>query len=289
MYEINSQKPLVSVIIPSFNHEVYIRDAIISVINQTYTNIELIVVDDGSTDNSINIIDELQKRYHFIKIFQSNKGLSKTLTDTIKNYCNGYYISVCASDDYWREDKIEVQVKFMQLNVNNAMCYSKCYYIDEKSNLKFQNIRENMYKGGNIFNDLLLVKYNLPVSYLIKKEVLKEIGYYPDNIYCEDFYMNLKISKNYTIGFIDDYLMFYRVQANSYKKALKIIKSQYAILLDYQNESIYKKALLEWKLRSFSMQSYYPELKRECISFVFDLKLIFHLRYWKSILKLIIK
>lgn len=292
MNDLEVRTPLVSVIIPSYNHAKYITQAIESVINQTYPNIELFVVDDGSTDNSKEIIERLQEKYHFEMIFQENKGLAKTLTETITTKCNGEYISICASDDFWNLEKIAKQVKFCESRPEFGLCFSKCYYIDSNSEiLKNERlyVQEKEYKSGYIFDDLLLLKYHLPVSYMYKKTVLSEIGYFPENVFCEDYYMNLKISEKYPIGYIDEYLLYYRYETNSASKTLKIMNSQKLILNLYRIHPQYKKAFKEYKIRALSSFSYYSLLKKEALNYLLNIGFSVDLRVFKSILKIVFK
>ncbi len=101
--KMNKQKPLVSVVIPCYNHENFVQDSIQSVIDQTYQNIELIIIDDGSKDGSVEKIQEMipacQERFvRFEFRHRPNKGLSATLNEALE-WCEGEYYSPIASDD----------------------------------------------------------------------------------------------------------------------------------------------------------------------------------------------
>src|SRR5690606_27530759 len=119
--------PLVSVIIPCFNHEKYIKECLLSVINQSYKNVQLIVIDDGSTDRSVEIIKELKQQNDFIFEEQLNSGISKTLNKAITKYAEGEYIAILASDDYWHSDKLSKQVSFIEQNPEYAMVCSEAF------------------------------------------------------------------------------------------------------------------------------------------------------------------
>src|SRR5690349_13476521 len=97
--------PLVSVIVPSYNHEKFITECVESIMQQTYKNFELTVIDDGSRDGSRDILKQLQDKYGFNLVLQENIGLTSTLNKGIQNWGTGKYISFCASDDYWALDK----------------------------------------------------------------------------------------------------------------------------------------------------------------------------------------
>ena len=106
--------PLVTVIVPSYNHKRFIIQCLDSIKDQTYPNIQWIVVDDGSKDGSQELLKEKQNYYGYELYLQENKGLSATLTDMIKNYGKGKYVACCASDDAWLPDKIKIQVEYME-------------------------------------------------------------------------------------------------------------------------------------------------------------------------------
>ncbi len=113
--------PLVSVVIPNYNYALYIGKCIESILAQTYGNIEVIVVDDGSTDNS----HEVLKRYvdKVRVIYSHNFGVNHARNLGIRN-CNGKFVSFCDSDDYWEPEKIQLQVDLMNENPNLSLVYT---------------------------------------------------------------------------------------------------------------------------------------------------------------------
>ena len=117
-------KPLISVVIPTHNDSKYIKEAILSVINQTYNNLEIIVIDDFSSDNTIEIIKSFNDKR--IKIIQndSNKGAAYSRNIGIKN-CAGDFISFMDGDDVWSLNKTEEQIKFMK---KNNYAFTSCLY-----------------------------------------------------------------------------------------------------------------------------------------------------------------
>lgn len=123
--------PLVSIIVPNYNKEKYIEKCIDSVLKQSYTNYELIIVDDGSTDNSIDIIN----RYNSNKIklikLSKNTGIANARNKGIK-CANGRMICFLDSDDYWNKDKLKIQVNYMIQN-KISFCFSEYYFVrDDK-------------------------------------------------------------------------------------------------------------------------------------------------------------
>jgi alpha-1,3-rhamnosyltransferase len=121
--------PLISIIIPAYNHELYVERAIVSVLNQSYENIDLVVVDDGSSDNTWDVIQNVHRKYDGkFKIFtQENKGVCKTLNFGISN-SSGEYIAVLASDDYYAPNKLEKQIKtFLESPAVVGLVHSSAY------------------------------------------------------------------------------------------------------------------------------------------------------------------
>ena len=103
--------PLVSVIVVCYNHEKFINECIDSIMHQSYTNIEVLVFDNGSTDNSPSILKELQTKYKFKLTCQENIGATRALNIGVR-MAKGKYISPISTDDFWPLDKIEIGVNF---------------------------------------------------------------------------------------------------------------------------------------------------------------------------------
>ena len=121
----------VSVLIPCYNHQDFVSQTINSVMNQTFSDFELIVIDDGSKDNSVAIIKELQNKFKFKFISRHNKGLVPTVNELISLSTGKYYV-IFASDDVMLPNRLERQVGFLDSNLEFGMCHSGCEWIDEQ-------------------------------------------------------------------------------------------------------------------------------------------------------------
>jgi len=278
--------PLVSVVVPCYNHEYYVEKTIESIINQTYKNIELIVIDDGSKDNSVKVIQELADKYDFTFIHRPNKGLSATLNEGIK-LSKGKYFCVCASDDYYALDKIEKQVAFMEENNEFGMCYGKVIEFNNES-LKKRN--KTNYKTGMIFDNLFLQDFSCPaVTVMVKQKVFKDIGFFDENLAIEDWDMWLRIAYSYKIGFLDEYIAYYRLHDNNFhKQSDKIYENQKKILSKWINNKLYNEAIMKVNESYFVSLSIYNKIKaiKFLIMNFFQIKKSF--LFVKGLIKLII-
>ena len=126
--------PKVTVILTSYNQAQYVAQAIQSVLNQTFTDFELFIVDDGSTDNSQEIIKTFTDPRIKFFLYRKNLGALKAIKEPI-NSANGKYIATQHSDDLWTADKLEKQVDFLEKNPDYAACFTQAEFIDETGNL----------------------------------------------------------------------------------------------------------------------------------------------------------
>ena len=134
-------KSLVSVIVPAYNHEKYVQDTIKSIINQTYPNIELIVIDDGSKDLTWQKIQEIKEECEkrFVNIHfetKQNEGTCKTMNKLL-SYANGDFIYLIASDDLAKPQAIEKEVEFLSKNPDYALCVGDNELIDANSTVGY--------------------------------------------------------------------------------------------------------------------------------------------------------
>lgn len=246
-----SQEPLVTVIVPSYNHAAYITQTLESIFIQSYKNIELIVIDDNSQDNSVEVINNILLKHNFNFITHKiNKGLSYTLNEAIR-ISKGKYISAIASDDYWPDYKIAKQVEVLESNPEYAVCFGKQVGFNNTGKLKeYENAK---YRSGYIFNELITWKFSIPaLTVMIRKSVFDVVGLYDPSIAIEDWYMWLKISKKYPIYFLNEVLGFYRLHENNMsKKLLWMINEKRKILDLWQEDNIYQDALAIHNVMSF--------------------------------------
>jgi len=235
--------PLVTVIISCHNHQDYIRQCIESVYRQTYPHIELIVFDDGSSDNSAEILQSLSTRYGFTLEIQENAGLARTLNRALKK-ATGKYINPLGSDDILMPDKIEKQVAYLERHEDVALLGGNILYINGDGVIsrqqKIMPCRELDF--ATIFLD---IKSGPPAATsLIRAGVLREIGgYNPDNN-LEDLYIWLKIAHaGYRIAVLNDVLAYYRKHdTNTTRDYRFMTESMLGIFAEYRDHPGYEQA-----------------------------------------------
>lgn len=209
--------PLISVVMPSYNAEKYIHKAIYSVLNQSYTNFELIVVDDCSIDNTLNILRELSKKHLNIKVFSNEKnlGVSKTRNKGILE-AKGEYIALIDSDDIWTDEKLAKQVELLS-NYEAQIAYCSYGFINEKD----QQIKKPFIVPAKTnFNKMLTKSVISCSTALIKSDLLKENLFNP-NYYHEDYVLWMQLLKNGAIAVGDSSVLAYYRQVTGSRSSNK--------------------------------------------------------------------
>ena len=218
--------PLVSIIIPAYNAEKYIKTTINSALKQTYQNIEIIVIDDGSTDKTKNIIQSIQDP-RIIYIHQENQGQSAARNAGIK-IAKGEYIALLDSDDLFLPQKIEKQVNFLEIHPDCGVCYCKIYnFFDDRPDKLFYNPVPNY--SGFIFDKLLKHSVVNPLTAVLRKEHLERYGGFKDDWRrCDEQYLWLKLAFNKVkFCYLDEVSAYYRVSKNSLSNQSVYLKENY--------------------------------------------------------------
>ncbi len=196
----------VSVIIPSYNREWIIREAIDSVLNQKYRNFELIVVDDGSTDNTVKILSSYRDKITVIR--QENKGVSAARNRGIKK-ASGHLIAFLDSDDLWLPYKLEKQVEFFNSNPDALICQTEEIWM--KNQVRVNPKRRHKKLSGMIFKPSLSLCLVSPSAVMIDKKLFDIVGLFDENLpACEDYDFWLRISCKYPVYLIDTPLIIKR-------------------------------------------------------------------------------
>ena len=269
MENINKEECLVSVIVPAYNHEKYILDCLDSIQNQTYRDFQWIIVDDCSSDSTPQILINNQKKYGYeLILHKKNIGVSATMTEMIRDYAKGKYISSLASDDMYMPQKIERQLRFMEENPQYGMCYSRNLIMDTDGRVIGKEDGSN-YKSGWVFQDILALRFHPGTCLMIKKDVIEDIGFYKGGVIAEDYYINCHIADKYQIGFLDEYLGKYRAAPTGSKRdPMALVMSHKEVLDMYKDRVEYGNALKHWKMHSSGIISSYAPYKMLALKYL---------------------
>lgn len=211
MTEVRSEY-IVSVVIPAYNAEQYICRAVNSILSQTRQADEIIVVDDGSTDNTPTILSELGNR--IIAIRQKNAGASVARNTGIER-ATGNWIAFLDADDQWLPSKLEIQIRHLQDNPDLVWTYGNYWiYESQKKFRKLAFISPPAIINGEIIPDYLIVHSTHCIrtsTLIVMKKVLYDAGLFVPNLKWEDTDIFLKIAYNHPpIGYIDSPLINYQ-------------------------------------------------------------------------------
>ena len=235
----NILQPLVTIGVPFFNSQHYVVETLESIKAQTYKKIQLILVDDCSTDESLHVVNDWLK----------SNGSSFTEVIVIKNpknsgtsFCckmmeqvaKGIFFSKLDSDDLIHPKKITTQVEYMIRHPDIALIYSNTLLIDSYGRLieddyfdvqKFSFVVNKIGPSGFVFDKLLIEDFIPNSSVLVRKMFMQNVGGYDKSLFTEDWDLWLRICKLYPVAFIDEYFSSYRIHSQSVmRKSSSLVK-----------------------------------------------------------------
>jgi len=252
--EITSTQPLVSILMLTYNRSTFIREAISSIQKQTYTNWKLIIIDDGSTDNTHNVISSLNEgRINYIQ-HENNGGMITRRKESL-GYTEGIYTAVLDSDDVWTSpNKLAEQVSYME---NNSNCSAVGTFINliDKNSVKFG---ENKYKTDdtNIRKRFFFRNQFTHSSILMRNSHLSRTKGYRDTTLAEDYDLFLQLGQYGTLANIPKFYTAYRIHSDSFnhkrllmaQSVLRIVQSHKGRYPNYHIALIkcYTRIALTW-------------------------------------------
>lgn len=238
----SSNEPLVSVIVPSYNHSKYLAQCINSILQQTYKNIQLVVLDDGSSDNSPEILEMLNKEYGFQLVLKANEGLCATVNRGLI-IAQGEFIVIFASDDIMPPNRISEQVQMMRqcpeldIIAGSVQCIDGDGLIGTLFNPKVlgEISFARMFQGNCIFAP----------SAMIRKSVYSKTGNYSPNYRMEDYYLWLKaLSSGARVFNTNKIWALYRFDRSEFLRRMTVYyNGTLEILADYVDYPGYRSAV----------------------------------------------
>lgn len=221
----HNNDPAISIIIPTYNRANLIGKSINSVLNQTFKDFEIIIVDDGSTDNTENIVKNFDdRRIRYIKN-KRNKGACAARNAGIK-IAKGKYIAFQDSDDEWLPEKLEKQIKFFRTAKSKIGIVYTAYWQIKNGNKIYMPPKRVKQRNGNIYKELLKSSFIGNQTILLKKECFKKSGVFDENLpRLQDWDLVLRLAKYYDFKFIDDPLVLYHYNSDSISTNYKMFST----------------------------------------------------------------
>lgn len=243
---IDEQKNLITVLMPVYNSELFVRDAIQSILHQSYQNFEFLIINDGSTDQSHTIISSFSdSRIKYINNI-ANKGIVETLNEGLK-LSKGRYIARMDADDIALPDRLSKQVKFLTANPTYKLCGSRALTIDitgKEINKLNRPKHSAKIKVFNLFRNAFLHP-----TIMADAETIKKFAYSEDFKYAEDYFLFSQITMAYPVANLNERLLHYRIHEGSItsKKREEMVQSELktiAYLLSFLFDKVDQQSLL---------------------------------------------
>lgn len=254
----------VSVIVPTYNRAHLLKKTIDSILNQTYKELELIVVNNCSIDDTEDVVKSFKDdRVHYFKN-QNNGVIAVNRNFGIKK-SSGEYIAFCDDDDVWLHNKLEKQVNYLRDHPEYQLVYSNAVIIDENGEQKGLLLIPESFKEGYIFDELLEDNFMPQSTILVRRTIFEAIGFFSEDPHlkaAEDYQYWLKASIRYKVGSLNEPLVMYRIHpmaesrnVNRTQLKLKVLASLASDPLLRDNKKVEKKmydlyaksAIYSWK------------------------------------------
>jgi glycosyltransferase involved in cell wall biosynthesis len=244
--------PLVSIIIPTYNRADLLRLTLESVVKQTYPNLEIILIDDGSTDHTAQVARTFQGKVQYI--YQENQGTDAAIRNAFR-ISQGKYVSFLDHDDLIMPSKIMKQVELLESNPNFDLCHCGHFYINGEGNW-IQNYC--LLPEDNILKELVMADFVWSGAALVKRDVILDVGLHDEAIWCSDWDLWLRIaSRGYHFAVIQQPLGAYRILPNSQMANVEGLAEGMQMTLDkFFSDPNLPKEMLDIKHEAYS-RSYF--------------------------------
>ncbi|MDZ8080630.1 MAG: glycosyltransferase [Nostoc sp. DcaGUA01] len=222
--------PQISVIIPAYNGERTILETIASVRQQTFSDFELIIINDGSTDGTLELVNTVEDPR--IKIFSyKNAGLPVARNRGI-SHATGEFITFIDADDLWTPDKLELQLAALQQHPEAGVAYSWTYYMDDKGEA-FHSSNTLSFEG-NVFANLLLGNFLESGSNpLIRRQAIDSTGEFDSTLkYCEDWEYWLRLAVRWPFVVVPKQQIFYRQTSGAMSSKMEVVEKYHIIMIE---------------------------------------------------------
>ena len=267
--------PKISVIIPTYNREDFISETIQSVLDQTYKDFEIIVVDDGSKDNTKSFLEKFGSKIKLIE--QKNQERAASRNNGVKASC-GEYLAFVDSDDVWISNKLEKQLEILENNKETILTYGKSFRINQASKPLKVAQRQLAGYSGNVFEKLLFRNFIVSATPMVRREYFERTsGFETKYVPYEDWELWVRLSLLGKFFFVNKPLAYYRIHPEQSLKTTTAQKIEEVTTLLLEDsfrlksipENIKRKSLglanlrfCYWYLRSYEIKTANEKIKK---------------------------
>jgi len=211
-----ARTPKISVIIPAFNKDRFVAETIDTALAQTYPNVDITVIDDGSTDSTPHILKRYSGRLTILEhLGRANRGQSAAINLGIRS-TQGDYLAILDADDLWEPTKLEHQVQFLDNHPNIGCVYANAYVIDTAGRRLYTLLPPNHVEKGLPEHMLVHCPVGCPSGYLVRRSVYNRVGYYDETLRsAQDHDMLVRLTEVSRVGYINEVLWSKREHPDS--------------------------------------------------------------------------
>lgn len=227
--------PTISVIVPAYNAEKTILETIKSIQKQTFSDFELIVINDGSTDKTLELLSTIEELR--LKIFSYQNGGLPIARNRGVAHAVGKYITFIDADDLWTPDKLELQLEALQQHSQSGVAYSWTAFIDETG--KFLYAVKPLFFNGNVYSDLLVENFIVSGSnILVRRQFINSVGEFDPSLKsAEDWNYNIRLAAQCPFVVVPKYQILYRKSSRAMSSKVDVMEKANLIVIEraFQN------------------------------------------------------
>jgi glycosyltransferase involved in cell wall biosynthesis len=254
--------PTISVVIPAYNAERTVLETIESVQQQAFSDFEIIVINDGSTDGTLKLLQSIQDER--LKIFSYENGGLPVARNRGISHATGEFIAFLDADDLWTPDKLELQLAALQQHPEAGVAYSWTYFKYDKEEYSYAD--ESSFFEGNVYPDLLVRNFlHNGSNPLIRRQAIESVGFFEPTLKsCEDWDYYLRLAAKWHFALVPKSQIIYRQSSSSMTSKVEVMEKYQLIVIERA-----------FKVAPLSLQS----LKKESLSWVYKYAAQQYLKY----------
>ncbi|MFC2158909.1 glycosyltransferase family 2 protein [Acidobacteriota bacterium] len=256
--------PIVSVVMPTYNHARYLSESIPSVMNQSFAEWELIIIDNFSEDDTETIVREFERQDPRIRYFQySNKGIIAASRNYGIKQAQGDFVAFLDSDDIWLPAKLTDQMSVFETKEKTGLVYSKAVGFKDDGKLLHEMPKKVI--SGKVFFRLLKDNFIGCSTVIMRKSIFDEIGHFdvsPELVSVEDYELWMRCARDHSIFGVDKVLVKYRIHSQAVSSSREVeagLRPLHAL------ENVFKKLHVDPKIQKSVKSRWYTSLARKAL------------------------